>query len=213
MFSRNGKVLITLHDRSIKVWNPQARSLKVELPVETDLGFATPLALSDDGTILAVGSNPMTEVENAIRLWDLRSGKLLGVCKGHTQGVRWLAFSADGETLASVSDDSTLRFWNVRTQQELLSIRRLADPIQRSFSLPTAIGSSPGPRAGCGCWMRHEIAMRRKRRLWNVVQPIREIACAFPSMNRPQESASHSFMPKNGGFYDNDQTPLRRRFS
>ena len=76
------------------------------------------------------GSNPITETENAIRLWDTRNGKLLGVCKGHTQGVRWLAFSPDGETLASVSDDSTLRFWNVRTQQELLSIQRLADPIR-----------------------------------------------------------------------------------
>ena len=97
--------------------------------MEADLGFVTPVALSDDGNILAVGSNPITEVDNAIRLWDTRNGKLLGVCKGHTQGVRCLAFSPDAETLASASSDSTLRFWDVRTQQELLSIQRLADPI------------------------------------------------------------------------------------
>jgi WD40 repeat protein len=62
-------------------------------------------------------------------LWDTRTGKLLGVCRGHTQGVRWLAFAPEGDTLASVSDDSTLRFWNVRTQQELLSIQQLANPM------------------------------------------------------------------------------------
>ncbi len=98
LFARKGNVLVTLLDKSIKVWNPQSRSLKAEFPVETDLGFATPVALSDDGHILAIGSNPMTEVENAIRLWDTQSGKLLGVCKGHTQGVMWLAFSPDAET-------------------------------------------------------------------------------------------------------------------
>lgn len=93
------------------------------------MDFPTPLAISDDGNLLAVGSNPMTETENAIRLWDLRSGKLRGVFKGHAEGVRWLAFSPDKETLASASSDSTLRFWDLRTQQELLSVQRLADPI------------------------------------------------------------------------------------
>lgn len=136
LFSRNGAVLVTLHDGSIKVWNPATRSLKAEFPLAADFGFATPIALSDDGGVLAVGSNPIAEAENAIRLYDTRKGALLGVCKGHTQGVRWLAFSPDGETLASVSDDSTLRFWNVRTQQELLSIRRLADPVREILFSP-----------------------------------------------------------------------------
>jgi WD40 repeat protein len=130
LFSRNSAAVVTLHDASIKVWNPTTRSLKAEFPVAADFGFGTPLALSDNGGLFAAGSNPIAETENAIRLWDTHNGKLLGVCKGHTQGVRWLAFSPDGETLASVSDDSTLRFWNVRTQQELLSIQRLADPVR-----------------------------------------------------------------------------------
>lgn len=136
LFSRSGAALVTLHDGSIKVWNPTTRSLKSEFPIAADFGFATPLALSDDGRILAAGSNPIAEAENAIRLYDTRKGELLGICKGHTQGVRWLAFSPDGETLASVSDDSTLRFWNVYTQQELLSIRRLADPIREILFSP-----------------------------------------------------------------------------
>jgi eukaryotic-like serine/threonine-protein kinase len=136
LFSPNGMVLVTLQDRAIKIWNPKARSLTATFPLETDFGFATALSLSDDGSILAVGANPITESDNAVRLWDTRTGALLGVCKGHTQGVRWLAFAPDGETLASVSDDSTLRFWHTRTQQELLSLRRLADPLRNILFSP-----------------------------------------------------------------------------
>ena len=61
--------------------------------VAADFGFGTPLKLSDDGGILAAGSNPViTETENAIRLWDTHNGKPLGVCKGHTQGVKVARF-------------------------------------------------------------------------------------------------------------------------
>ena len=136
LISRDGSALVVLQERSIKRWNPKSRSPGAEFPVEADLGFPTPLGISDDGAILAAGSNPLRDVENAIRLWDTRNGKFLGVCKGHSQGVRWLTFSPDGETLASVSDDSNLRFWDVRTQQELLSIQRLADPFREILFSP-----------------------------------------------------------------------------
>src|SRR6266702_6519314 len=51
-------------------------------------------------------------------------------CKGHTQGIGRLAFTPDGKTLVSISSDSSLRFWNVSTQQELLAMKRIADPVQ-----------------------------------------------------------------------------------
>jgi WD40 repeat protein len=135
-FSRNGAVLISFHDGAFKAWDAKSPTQKAEFTVQAEFGFPTAFALSDDGGLLAAGSNPRTEIENAIRVWDTRSGNLLGTCKGHTQGVRWLAFAPDGETLASVSDDSTLRLWNVRTQRELLSIQRLADPIREVLFSP-----------------------------------------------------------------------------
>jgi WD40 repeat protein len=61
---------------------------------------------------------------------NTRTGKLIGICKGHTQGIGLLAFTPDGKTLVSVSSDSSLRFWSVSTQQELLAMKRIADPVQ-----------------------------------------------------------------------------------
>jgi WD40 repeat protein len=135
-FSRNGSVLITLHDRSFKAWDAKMRVLKAEFTIEADFGYGTAFALSDDGSILAAGSNPIMETENDIQLWCTHDGKLLGLCKGHTQGVRWLAFAPNSATLASVGDDSTMRFWDVRTQQELLSTQRIADPIRNILFSP-----------------------------------------------------------------------------
>jgi len=136
LFSRNGSVLVALQDRSFFTLDSKARVIKAEFTVEADFGFGTAFALSDDGSILAAGSNAMTETENDIRLWDTRTGKVIGLCKGHTQGVRWLGFAPGSESLASVGDDSTFRFWDVRTQQELLSIQRIADQIRNILFSP-----------------------------------------------------------------------------
>ena len=127
-FSGDGKILLTLSDKSFNRWDAKTRAVVAEVTNNFTIGFFSAVALSCDGTVLAIGSDPVHDPENTIHLFDTQTGNLLGVCRGHTQGVRWLAFAPEGETLASVGDDSTLRFWNLRTQQELFSIRELANP-------------------------------------------------------------------------------------
>jgi WD40 repeat protein len=128
LVSGDGRIVVTLSGKSFKRWDATARTVEAEFSTEVAYSYFAALALSYDGRVLAAGSEAVNDPENAIRLWDTKTGKMLGTCRGHTQGVRWLAFAPEGETLASVSDDSTLRFWNVRTQQELFSIQQLTNP-------------------------------------------------------------------------------------
>jgi WD40 repeat protein len=130
LISGDGKVVVTLIDKSFKRWEASTRTVEAEFSIDVAYSAFAALALSHDGSVLAAGSEAVNDPENAIRLWDTKTGKLLGICRGHTQGIRWLAFAPEGETLASVSDDSTMRFWNLPTQQELLSIQRLTNPIR-----------------------------------------------------------------------------------
>jgi WD40 repeat protein/serine/threonine protein kinase len=128
LFSPDGRTLATFgRDARMEFWDTATRTLQAGLELETSPGFTA--AFSPNGRLLAVAGGP-NEVEQAIQLWDVAGGKLLGTCAGHKQLVWSVAFSADGRTLASASDDSTVKLWNVASQQELLSIRRLGGALR-----------------------------------------------------------------------------------
>jgi hypothetical protein len=52
-------------------------------------------------------------------LWNVATGKEIKVFEGHTGYVQSVAFSADGQSIISGSDDKTIRLWNVATGKEI----------------------------------------------------------------------------------------------
>lgn len=50
-----------------------------------------------------------------MKVWDTRSGKLIQTFEGHLAGISTIAWSPDGATIASGSDDKSIRLWNVLT--------------------------------------------------------------------------------------------------
>jgi RNA polymerase sigma factor (sigma-70 family) len=64
------------------------------------------LALSPDGTILALGGE-----QHRVRLLDTKTGKELHPLVGHDTGLSSVQFSPDGQTLITRGDDGTLRAW------------------------------------------------------------------------------------------------------
>jgi WD40 repeat protein len=55
-----------------------------------------------------------------VRLWNAGTGQPLGSpLAGHTDTVFGVAFSPDGERLASASWDDTVRLWPIGTRKEL----------------------------------------------------------------------------------------------
>ena len=70
------------------------------------------LAFSPDGMILASAGSRL------IKLWDVRTGKALGILAGHTKPIQGIAFAPDGRRLASASHDKTLRVWDVETRTQ-----------------------------------------------------------------------------------------------
>ena len=81
------------------------------------LGGVLSATFSPDGKLLA------TSVDNEIWLWEVGNIKQIITYNGHTGWVQFLAFSPDGEILASGSNDQTIRLWNVHTGQCLKTLR------------------------------------------------------------------------------------------
>jgi WD40 repeat protein len=57
------------------------------------------------------------------RLWNAATGKQLAVLTGHTDAVLNCVFSPDGWTLATKSDDGTIKFWNLATFRDVCPIQ------------------------------------------------------------------------------------------
>ena len=78
------------------------------------------------GTILCVEFSPDKKyfaaglANGEIRLWDTVEYKQVGLLRGHTDWVRSIAFSPNGQSLVSCSEDYTLRRWDIDTSDSVV---------------------------------------------------------------------------------------------
>ena len=110
-FSPDSTTLAIANQEGIYLWKFRTAAADEPTLIPGGLrGFKNVLTFSPDGTIL-VGSD--LEIWNAwIKLWDVETGKDLGILSGHTEPIETLVFSHDGKTLASGSQDGTVLLWD-----------------------------------------------------------------------------------------------------
>jgi WD40 repeat protein len=97
-------------DGTVRLWDSATGRQRRKIGV-ADM-WVRAVAVSPDGRRLA--TSELGE-RQAVRLWDLRTGRPLYRLEGHGRygGRRALAFSPDGKRLASWGDDMYLRLWDV----------------------------------------------------------------------------------------------------
>jgi WD40 repeat protein len=115
-FSPCGKHLAVAgsHMRSVQLLDVDTGTVLEKLPGQRCVAF------SPDGHLIVMESATYVF---AIELWNLTAGQSMAVLPGHTGQIYSAAFSADGQLLATASEDGTARLWDVATATPRFTLR------------------------------------------------------------------------------------------
>jgi WD40 repeat protein len=92
------------------------------LPPISGISSLTAVTFSPDGKMLIVGNG------RELQVWSADKPTLLRDLSGHDDAITYTAFSAEGKTLVSASNDSTVKVWNWPQGRELFSTTALQTP-------------------------------------------------------------------------------------
>jgi len=110
-------MIISSGGKIIPMQRDDRLAIKPSLTMKGHSDWVDACAFSPDGALIVSGS-----LDNTLKIWDVRTGKVLRTLKAHLNHVLSCAFSSDGVTVVSGSADNTVKLWDARTGKELWTL-------------------------------------------------------------------------------------------
>jgi WD40 repeat protein/serine/threonine protein kinase len=139
-FSPNGQTLASTSrdDKIVRLWDVATRRELARFPHTAEVDA---VRISPDGTMLAANDG------TSVRLWNLATGRERARLSGSLTRLSGqstaFTFAPDSKTLATGSDDGTIRLWDITTQQTIMTLN---EPAAAQVAVPRAANSPPGIR-------------------------------------------------------------------
>jgi len=100
---------------SAKIWDAKNETFR-SLVGHKD--YVVSAAWSADGKRIVTGGGGR---DKSVNLWDAETGRLLASFPGHQEDVEAVAFYPGGTRLISVSEDKTIKIWDIAEKKQLLT--------------------------------------------------------------------------------------------
>jgi len=117
-FSPESKLIATGgRDKTVRLWDVSTGLLKATFTCNQ--AFVEAVQFSPDGKILAVGSREKSEMfelwhpNGQLIFWDISTATELASHSAHSRGIMCIAFSPQGDRLATGGCDGTIKLWRV----------------------------------------------------------------------------------------------------
>jgi WD40 repeat protein len=153
-----GGLAVGCWNQVLASFDPTARTQQVTFTGHT--GPLTAVAFSPNDKVLASAAgdpNPYHRIVE-LKLWDAETGALLGNVDGLKAPPLCLAFSPDGKSLATGSQDGAIKIWDVGSRSEQTSLDGKVGPVTALAFAPdgktlATAGADPGIRLwGTAAW-------------------------------------------------------------
>lgn len=123
-FSKDSEMLATgAQDGSIKVWKILTGQCLRRFEKAHTKGITCLQFSRDNSQVLS------TSFDHLIRLYGLKSGKMLKEFRGHTSYVNEAAFSPDGHHILSASSDGSVKVWSLKTTECISTFKSLGNDL------------------------------------------------------------------------------------
>ncbi|KIW94138.1 uncharacterized protein Z519_05454 [Cladophialophora bantiana CBS 173.52] len=118
-------------DHRICLWdlNGGGKNLEINVGKVQDVVKGSVYCLRARGSLLASGGP-----ESVVRLWDTKSGKGITKLVGHTDNVRDILISDDGDTLLTASSDQTIKVWSIAAGRCIHTLTMHSDSVWCMYS-------------------------------------------------------------------------------
>jgi WD repeat-containing protein 48 len=118
-------------DHRICLWdlNGGGQTLEINVAKADNVVKGSIYTLQANGPVVASGGP-----EGVVRLWDIKSGKSITKFVGHTDNVRDILISEDGDTILSASSDQTIKAWSLTAGRCLHTLTMHNDSVWCMYS-------------------------------------------------------------------------------